>query len=104
MLMFKKGVNVYGLQPEMLMALDLVEPLFEAHDRDCIVTSTRKDKHSAHSHHYKGLAVDLRSRHLMLSEREEILVGISNELGDKYQVMLETNPDHFHIEYDPLGS
>jgi len=102
---FKEGIPATGLQREMLFALDIATAVFKKVGKDCIVTSARSGRHSRYSHHYKGLAVDLRSHHLVdKAMREPVLRDLSRELGPQYQVLLEavdTPNEHYHIEYDP---
>ena len=94
-----RGVKLSGLQPEMLEACDVAEAVYAYFDKDCIVTSGRDPHHSDYSHHYKGLAIDLRTRHLSATETIHIHEQLQMRLGDEYQVILET--DHIHVEYDP---
>lgn len=95
MLRFKDGVSLYGLQPEMLWALDRC---VEAWEGDVTVTSARGDKHSVGSKHYSGYAVDLRTRDLNESQIRIILEALRFILHG-YDVILEST--HIHIEYDP---
>lgn len=99
MLMFKQGVGVSGLQPEMLRALDHATAIYSLHDKDCVCTSAREGKHRNYSHHYKGLAIDLRTRHLTEPEKIKISEQLQSNLGTDYQVILEAT--HIHVEYDP---
>lgn len=102
MLAFKQGVLVYGLAPEMLLALDIATKAFQAISKDCIVTSARGDRHSEKSRHYSGLAVDVRTRHLNETQITEIMDLLKKALGPDYDVILESN--HIHIEYDPKNA
>jgi hypothetical protein len=99
MLHVKEDVKLYGLQPEALWAIDRVEEVFNHNGRHCTITSARGDSHSSHSHHYKGLAVDFRTRHLSETEKQKITRDVIHVLGTDYDVVLESN--HLHIEYDP---
>lgn len=107
MLIFKKGIPASGLKQEMLHALDVATGVFEGYNKDCIVTSARSGKHSNYSHHYKGLAVDLRSHHLAGNDmRQDVLTDLRSVLGNEYQVILEavgTSNEHYHLEYDPVS-
>ena len=84
MLLVKEGVSLYGLQPESLWALDVATQVFqEKAGLDCVLTSGRGGKHGAFSHHYKGLAVDLRRRHVLDETMlEEIVKSIRERLGE----------------------
>ena len=59
-----------------------------------IVTSGFDGKHSATSLHYKGLAVDLRTRDFT----DEWARYLRNALGSGWDVVVE--PDHIHVELD----
>lgn len=102
MLFLKKGVFLYGLQPEMLWAADRANEIYERFGKDCVITSGRGDQHGSHSHHFKGLAIDLRTRHLTHQEQEQVKIQLQSTLGTEYQVVLET--DHLHVEYDPASA
>jgi hypothetical protein len=57
--------------------------------------------HRRGSAHYTGNAVDLRTRNLTLSNRRRVASEIAERLGEDYDVVLEDDPPHLHIEYDP---
>lgn len=95
----KDGVGIAGLQHEMLWAIDRTNEIFDMHGMDCWITSARGDQHSDHSHHYKGLAVDFRSRHLTTPKIVAITQQMERVLGPEYQVIIESS--HIHVEYDP---
>ena len=105
MLKLKSNVKLSGLKEEMLWALDQAQGIFQSHGKDCVVTSARDTGHCDHSQHYKGLAVDLRSRHIQYTtEKVEVLGALKAILGHEYQVIFENEgkpQEHFHIEYDP---
>ena len=98
-LRFKSGVSVFGLQPEILWALDRCVDVWMFSGKDVTVTSARGGKHSTKSKHYSGMAVDLRTRDLTEEERNQILYSLPSTLGGNYDFILES--DHFHLEYDP---
>ncbi len=101
MLKFKNGVPLQGLQPDMLYCLDECNAVFKSFGYDCIVTSTTDGKHMVGSKHYIGYAGDLRRRHVKDGDIELIDEKLKTELGNDYDVVLES--DHWHVEYDPKG-
>lgn len=105
MLVIKNNVKISGLKEEALWALDQATGIFKSHGKDCVLTAGRDKGHGDYSHHYKGLAVDLRSRHLRsIGEKKEVLGSLKAILGHEYQVIFENEgkpQEHFHIEYDP---
>ena len=94
----KDGVRLYGLQQEMLRAIDVCAEVFAQHDLQLTITSARGGKHGSHSHHYKGLAIDIRVWDIE-GEIDLYVQRFSSALGPDYQVFNEQ--DHIHVEYDP---
>ena len=105
MLKFKPGVTVFGLQPEILSAIDIANTIYTNHGADCVVTSTRyNDTHGTKSKHYSGHAVDTRTRNIPNSGL--IADEIRAELHHDFDVLFEsrgTDNEHIHIEFDPKG-
>jgi hypothetical protein len=97
--MIKNGVNPTGIKEEILLALLLIQPLFTRRGYSMVITSLLDGQHSRGSLHYKGLAVDLRRRHLSEEHVKEIFEEMKESLGSRYDVVLESS--HYHIEYDP---
>ena len=98
---FKEGVHLAGLQPEMLVCIDKCAGVFAGMNITMTITSARGGRHSNYSHHYKGMALDLRVWEI-IDIIDEVCVSLRNELGSDYQVFNEEN--HIHIEYDPKGA
>ncbi len=102
---FKQGVKFKGVQPEMVLALIRVGSLFDSFKIPFIVTSISDGIHSKNSLHYKGYAVDLRSKHIQTNELKlALLSDIKEALGDEFDVILEhvgKENEHIHIEFDP---
>jgi hypothetical protein len=96
----KNGASIDNCRAPILLALIKIDPLYDALGLDCVVTSgSEKYKHSAHrSAHYRGDAIDLRSREL--AEPEEMQEAIQEKLGSDYVVLYETN--HFHVHWSPV--
>jgi len=52
--------------------------------------------------HHKGLAVDIRTRNVPLDLRQGLFRAIYSALNPLgFDVVIEANPPHIHIEYDP---
>jgi len=97
--MIKKGVKIKGLQPEILLAITEAREVYRELGADLIITSLLDGKHMPGSFHYKGLAVDLRTRHLTKPDRALAAARLRVALGPEYDVVLEKT--HIHLEYDP---
>lgn len=100
MLFLKAGVKVAGMRPEILLAAVAVERVYEKAGFDCTVTACVDGQHMAGSLHYKGAAIDLRTRHVPHAiELKQIVDRIKECLGADFDVVVEM--DHLHIEFDP---
>jgi len=101
----KYGASVRGLRVEALLALTVAGLIYAEYGKPCVLTEGTGGKHGKHSHHHKGLAIDLRIRdpgglwELTQLEIQEIVDKLRIRLGSEYQVVSE--PDHIHIEFDP---
>lgn len=99
--MIKPGVDLRGLQPQMVLAYTIACGVYAKHGSPgmCVITSASDGVHGPHSLHYKGMALDLRTRHLIPAMLDKIIPDLKATLGDQYDVVLES--DHVHLEYDP---
>ncbi len=98
MLRFKEGVSIYGLQPEMLWALDRCVEIWEVTKKHTTVTCARGDRHKKRSRHYCGYAFDLRRHDLTPAKIILIMKELKLVLID-FDIVLEST--HIHVEYDP---
>jgi len=89
-----------GLTRNMASIEGTVDNVFNSHsNRDAIVTFTTNGQHGADTLHPEGNAIDLRTRDLTATQKEEIVRALRESLGADYDVVPEA--DHIHIEYDP---
>ena len=98
-MIFKKGVKINGVKPEVVMALIVCERIYDAFKAECVVTSIMDGKHSSGSLHYVGFAFDLRTRTFSNPDLVLIHKALKANLTDEFDVVLEK--DHFHIEFQP---
>jgi hypothetical protein len=93
-------VQIQGLRPEMLFALQVAAGVYAAHGQDCVVTSLNDGKHSITSLHYAGCAADLRTRVFASdTEAKQVTEEIRSALNVDYDLVFEN--DHIHLEYQP---
>lgn len=97
----KKGVDVTGLHPMMLLSIIIINDLFrEIVGAEAIITSGREGKHSHASFHYSGLALDWRTRHLDPTQVQIAVREMKKKLEPMgFDVILESS--HIHVEYQP---
>lgn len=105
MLKLKQGVSLKGLTPEMLVGIIAINTAFNSRGFDCVITSCNDATHSVNSKHYKGNAVDVRTKHITTDRtKNEIVDLIKLALDESFDIILEnahTDNEHLHVEYDP---
>lgn len=105
MLFIKPGVKLKGIQPEILVGLYIVEAVIGKLGLSTTVTSALDGVHMEGSLHYKGLAVDIRSKEITLNtDKANVITDSKAALGDEYDFIIEdedTENSHFHLEFDP---
>ena len=99
--MIKPGVDVRGVQPEILLARIIAGEIFARYGVDAIITSVVEGKHQLGSKHYKALAIDLRIKHMDKRLWPVVAEALSKALGPQYDVILEAEKLHIHVEFDP---
>lgn len=111
----KEGVRVFGLRPEILLAVVVAREVWTQHGAELVITSGIEAKHETASFHYLGLAVDLRSHDPATGQTvftasfastsdpavaaSVIASELKAALGPDYDVVLEG--DHIHVEFQP---
>lgn len=95
----KAGVSLQGVVWQLFEAAIKVESCYEALGHECVITSGTEGQHMNGSLHYKGKALDFRTRHVPVVQRQKLIKNIKSKLGPDYDVILEK--DHAHIELDP---
>ena len=98
----KPGVDMNGVQPEILDACAKIHHLMEG-TGEFTLTACLDGKHKQGSKHYTGEAVDIRSKHIPDAQKDSVLAAIRATLGRDYDVLLEgrgTANEHFHVEAD----
>lgn len=105
MLQIKPGARIFGLRPEMILAVIAVESAYASHGiANCIITHAIDGTHSVGSEHYAGAALDFRMHNVPSVQRERLVQDIKEALGADYFVLWEakgTPNEHLHIEFNP---
>ena len=99
--MIKVGVDVRGIQPEILLARTIAGEIFARYGHDAIITSGSEGEHKENSLHPKGLAIDLRIRQMDKRLWPVVAEALGKALGPQYDVILEAKKLHIHVEFDP---
>lgn len=98
-LRFKNNIDLNGVRPEIVMAAIVADGIYAIHGYECVITSVTEGKHKSGSLHHAGLAMDLRTRHLVPGDEDLIVFDLRSALGKQFDVMLEKT--HIHVEYQP---
>lgn len=99
----KLGVRLKDLSPQMAMASLVIYSIYQAKGMECVVTSANDSKHGTNSHHYKGNALDFRTKSFV-GDKAWLREEIDDCLGQDFDVVLEDlggDNEHLHVEYDP---
>jgi len=100
-LKLKPGVKIQGLHPEMILAAQVASDIYTCYGVDCWLTSALDGKHGRGSLHFKGYAIDIRTRNLEVRQRQPVADEIKRALGAEFDVVFERRKFHIHIEFDP---
>jgi hypothetical protein len=103
------SVNLSALRPEIDRLIPLLDACYAAFGVLAICTATTAGHHMKGSLHYKGLALDLRVKHLGDLNRQRSLWNCLKRNIDQaypglYDVLLESPGEeqaHVHIEVSP---
>jgi len=105
MIVLKKGVSLDGLSAEMLRGMYSLQSVAHKFAVPLVITSTTEGKHSAkRSAHYRGDAIDIRTRDLhaqhVIKSKENYTKAVQKKLAKHFVVILEK--DHIHIHWGPV--
>lgn len=96
----KDGIGTSGMKPPIVDALIRVALVYHTYGYTFVLTDAgTPGVHKTGSLHYRGYAIDCRTRDVPGWQLPHLLDALQHELGFSYDVIQEK--DHFHIEYDP---
>jgi len=103
MIKLKETADFFGLKTEMIFPILFLDSFFEKIDKELVLTSGTDWIHSSEfSDHYKGYAIDVRTRHLTEVEQKNLLNAFKIKMNSDYKMILHDS--HAHISYRPNGS
>jgi len=92
----KEGADIRGLSRFLSPAMIQIQHIYDDYSEPFIITCGLNGAHSAGSKHYRGEAIDIRTRNFGTSQKTVIYQRIKSALGCGYDVVMEKT--HFHIE------
>jgi hypothetical protein len=99
MLTLKPDVRIFGLRPEIVIAILVAERAYAEIGCELMLTSGIEGTHSAGSLHYAGSAADFRTLNVTPDKLKLLVEKIGAALGPDFDVLLESN--HLHVEFQP---
>lgn len=101
----KYSVLVEGIRPETLMAVMIANDVWKSAGYEMTLTSIKDSAHRTGSLHYKGWAVDIRTKDLPdLPTKQELIGALRSRLTRDYDIVFEDqggDNEHLHVEFDP---
>ncbi len=102
----KPGTRLGDLRPQLVMGVLIVWSHYNQFETDVIITSSDDRVHSWRSDHYKGDALDIRSKNLPLPDtaKIEFAAKLGQSLGPDFILKLEflgEAEEHFHLAWKP---
>lgn len=98
----KPGVKLTNLSPQITLAAVIAYGVYREHDTEFVITSCNDGKHKEDSFHYKGNAIDIRTKNFF-GDKHALRLEIAQRLGTDFDVLFEgegTESEHLHLEYD----
>lgn len=96
----KEGVDHTNMSPSLTQYYNTIDSIHSCvTGRSAIITSARDGKHMIGSLHYRGRAIDLRTRDLSPKKARRLTRELQTELGRLFDIVVEY--DHIHLEYQP---
>ena len=109
--MIKPGVDLRGLSAVWGVAYPIIQKCFEDFGYTCTITSGRDSIHKPESGrvslHYSGLALDFRTKHMIVMDKAKVVEAIRTALGNQFDLAFENvglPQEHLHCEFDPKDS
>lgn len=94
----KPGVDFTNIDPHLQEAVSKLDCFFRHFlDIELVITAGRDGKHKPNSLHYQGKAADIRVWNVLDAIRQRMKTIV----GPDFDLLLERDPPHYHIEYDP---
>ncbi len=102
----KPGVRIHGIKPEMTIVMLAAERIWSKYPKkpdpdgpECTITSGIEGGHSRTSDHYKGYALDFRTRYFAEEYKKQVRDDMKEALGDDFYIILHKS--HLHASYRP---
>lgn len=105
-MILKPGIRLLGVKPETVVAMMVVNDLWNRLGPDeLVITAVVDGTHKVGSLHYAGLAFDCRARDMTKDMLDARVAKMREKLwGIEFDAIVENvgqDSQHFHVEYQP---
>lgn len=97
----KRGVRLQGLRPELIPAMMVAQSVYAANGCGFEITSVVEGAHMRGSLHYSGAAFDCGIAGISALNAKQLSELIRSSLPGDFDVVLELERVHIHVEYQP---
>lgn len=113
MIQLKAGVRIFGIRPEVVLAVSVAEGIWlKAGTDTLVITAGIEGTHAdgtggtCPSGHYDGRAVDVRTKNLLAGQAPNVVKMLAVALGPDFFILHEDiggANEHCHIEFRPAA-
>jgi len=95
----KDGVRLFQVKPQVILAAMIARDIWEELGQELVITSGSEGSHSQYSAHYRGDALDFRTRYFNDVETAKAAKELTERLGTDFFVLVEKT--HIHLQWRP---
>lgn len=110
MIRLKEGVLLHNpnnpqqtISSVWAVGLPIIDSVFAKYGSATVITSSFDGVHKPGSLHDVGRALDFRLWYVDAARWDGLTRSLEQALGPEFDVVLEREKNHIHIEYDPKG-
>lgn len=108
MIELKPGVRLHGIVPQLVLAVSVAEGIWMAAGAPTlVVTAGIEGAHMVASDHYRGEALDFRTKNLPPNSADTVRQALQAALGEDFVVLLELKgepAEHIHCSWRPKAA
>lgn len=95
----KAGVRLINTKPQVILAAVIAGEIWKELGQELVITSGSEGSHSQYSAHYRGDALDFRTRYFSDEQIASGARNLTDKLGKDFLVLIEKT--HIHLQWRP---